>query len=126
MVPSSCSAGTPCSSPATMKKARIGITAPFIVIDDRHLVERNAVEQDFHILNAVDCHARLADIADHARMVAVIAPMRREIEGDRQAPSAPRPDCGGKRRSILPRWKSPHIAGSSKGGPHTSTHAPRA
>ena len=33
MVPSSCACGTPCSSPATMKKARIGITAPFIVID---------------------------------------------------------------------------------------------
>ena len=33
IVPSSFAAGTPCSSPATMKKARIGITAPFMVID---------------------------------------------------------------------------------------------
>src|SRR3546814_13092808 len=33
MVPSSNLRSTPCSSPATMKKARIGITAPFIVID---------------------------------------------------------------------------------------------
>jgi hypothetical protein len=33
IVPSSFSTGTPCSSPTTMKKARIGITAPFIVIE---------------------------------------------------------------------------------------------
>ena len=32
IVPSSIALGTPCSSPATMKKARIGITAPFIVM----------------------------------------------------------------------------------------------
>jgi hypothetical protein len=66
-----------------MKKARIGITAPFIVIE-RHLIERNAVEQDLHVLDAVDRDARLADIADDARMIAVIAAMRREIERDRQ------------------------------------------
>ena len=29
----SCARGTPCSSAATMKKARIGITAPFIVME---------------------------------------------------------------------------------------------
>ncbi len=33
MVPESFSGGTPCSSPATMKRARIGSTAPFMVID---------------------------------------------------------------------------------------------
>ena len=33
MVPSSALIGTPCSSPATMKKARMGMTAPFIVIE---------------------------------------------------------------------------------------------
>ena len=33
MVPESSARGTPCSSPATMKFARIGITAPFIVIE---------------------------------------------------------------------------------------------
>ena len=33
MVPESASRATPCSSPATMKDARTGITAPFIVID---------------------------------------------------------------------------------------------
>jgi hypothetical protein len=33
MVPDSCLRSTPCSSPATMKLASTGITAPFIVID---------------------------------------------------------------------------------------------
>ena len=33
IVPESSARGTPCSSPATMKLARTGITAPFMVID---------------------------------------------------------------------------------------------
>ena len=33
MVPESLAAGTPCSSPATMKSASTGRTAPFMVID---------------------------------------------------------------------------------------------
>ena len=49
-----------------------------------HPVERDAVEQDLHVLDRVDRDAGLADIADDARMVAVVAAMGREIEGDRQ------------------------------------------
>ena len=42
----------PCSSPATMIAGHHRqITAPFIVIDTVILVERNAVEQDLHILD---------------------------------------------------------------------------
>jgi len=33
IVPDSAARGTPCSSPATMNDARIGITAPFIVME---------------------------------------------------------------------------------------------
>ena len=33
IVPESLAWGTPCSSPATMNKARIGSTAPFMVMD---------------------------------------------------------------------------------------------
>ena len=33
MVPESLASGTPCSSPATMKSASTGSTAPFMVID---------------------------------------------------------------------------------------------
>jgi hypothetical protein len=51
---------------------------------DRHLIQRNAAEQDFHVEDRVDRHARLADIADHARMVGVVAAMGGEIERNRQ------------------------------------------
>ena len=51
----------------------------------RHLAERNAVEQLPHVEDGIDGDARHADIAGDARMVAVIAAMRGEIEGDRQA-----------------------------------------
>jgi hypothetical protein len=67
-----------------MKKARIGITAPFIVIDT-DISPKDAVEQDLHVLDAVDGHARLADIAHHAGVVAVIAAMGGQVESDRQA-----------------------------------------
>src|SRR3546814_4692082 len=43
-----------------------------------------AVEQDLHVVDRVDRDARLADIAGNARVIAVIAAMRRQIERDRQ------------------------------------------
>ncbi len=49
-----------------------------------HLVERDAVEQDLHVLDRVDRDAGLADIAGDARVVAVVAAVGRQIEGDRQ------------------------------------------
>lgn len=51
----------------------------------RHCVERDAVEQDLHVLDAVDRHAGLANIALDAGMVAVIAAVGGEVEGDRHA-----------------------------------------
>ena len=48
----------------------------------RNLVERDAVKEDLHVLDAVDGDPRLADIPNDARMVTVIAPVRREIKGD--------------------------------------------
>ncbi len=50
-----------------------------------HLVERNAGKEDFHILDGIDGHTRLADIARHARMIAVVTAMGGEIERHRQA-----------------------------------------
>ena len=47
--------------------------------------ERNAVEQQFHVLDAVDRDARLADVAGDARMVAVVAAVGGEVEGDAEA-----------------------------------------
>src|SRR3546814_15641511 len=52
---------------------------------DRHLVEWNAIEQDLHVVDRVDRDAGLADIARHAGMIAVIAAMGGQIEGDRQS-----------------------------------------
>ena len=50
-----------------------------------HLVERDAVEQDLHVLDGVDGHARLADVADHARMIGIVAAVGGEIERHREA-----------------------------------------
>ena len=51
---------------------------------DRHLVERDAVEEALHVLHGVDRDARLADVTHHTRMVRVVAPVRGEVESDRQ------------------------------------------
>ena len=52
---------------------------------DGHFVKRNLVEENFHVFDRIDRHSCLADIADDARVVAVIAAMRGEIESDRKA-----------------------------------------
>lgn len=52
---------------------------------DADLVERDLVEQDLHVLHAVDRHAGLADVAGHARMVAVVAAVRGQVEGHAHA-----------------------------------------
>src|SRR5690606_36721740 len=49
------------------------------------LVERNAVEQDLHVLDRVDRHAGLADVAGHARMVGIVAAVGGEVERHRHA-----------------------------------------
>ena len=51
----------------------------------RHLAERDAVEQLAHVEDGIDRHAGHADVAGNARMVAVVAAMGGEVEGDRQA-----------------------------------------
>ena len=50
-----------------------------------HLAERDAVEQRAHVADMRDRHADLADLALGERMVAVVAGLRRQIEGDRKA-----------------------------------------
>ena len=85
MVPLSWSWLTPCSSPATTKQASTGSTAPFIVIDTRHLLEGDAVEEDLHVLDRVDGHAGLADVAHDPGVVGVVAAVGGEVEGHRHA-----------------------------------------
>ena len=52
---------------------------------DADLVERDAVEQDLHVLDRVDRDAGLADVAGDARVVAVVAAVGRQVEGDADA-----------------------------------------
>ncbi len=75
-----------------------------------HFVERDAGEQDFHVLDRIDRHTGLADVARDPRMVAVVAAMGGEIEGDRQ-PHLPGREVfaiemvrvlGGRKARILP------------------------
>ena len=47
-----------------------------------HFIERYSVEQDFHILDRINRHARLADIAFYARMVTIITAVRGQIKSD--------------------------------------------
>ena len=55
---------------------------------DRHaggdLVERDAVEEPAHVLDRVDRHADLADLAVRDRVVRVVAHLRGQVERDRQ------------------------------------------
>ena len=52
---------------------------------DGHLVERDARKQDVHVEHGADGDACLADIAEHARVVGVIAAMRRQVKRDGKA-----------------------------------------
>jgi hypothetical protein len=62
---------------------------------DANFVQRNLVEQHLHVLDRIDRHAGLAHVAGHAGMVAVIAPVRGQVKGDRHALAA-----GGQRLAV--------------------------
>ncbi len=110
MVPSSRFAGNPLLFPGNDEEGQHGDHRAVHGHRNRHLIERNPVEQDLHVLDAVDRDARLANIADHARVIAVIAAMGRKVEGHRQ-PLLPRREVaaiegvdlfGGGETRILP------------------------
>ena len=50
----------------------------------RHLAERDAGEQDLHVGDRVDRDAGAPDLAERARVVGVVAELRRQVERDRQ------------------------------------------
>ncbi len=92
---------------------------------DRHVIQWDAVEQDLHVLDAVDRHPGLADVADHPDMVAVIAAMGGKVEGDRDA-MLPCIEVAAIESVRIPRRsRSRHIGGSSTAGRHTSRHRAR-
>ena len=82
----------------------------------RHLVERDLVEQDLHVLDRVDCHARLAHIARHAGVIAVVAPVGGQVKRHAHA----LPACGqrlavegvglfsGRKACVLANGPRPH------------------
>jgi hypothetical protein len=50
-----------------------------------HLVERDAVEEGAHVTDVRDGDADLADLTDGELVVGVVAGLRRQVEGDREA-----------------------------------------
>ncbi len=50
-----------------------------------HLLQRDLVEQRAHVAQMADRHADLADLAARQNVIAVIAGLRGQIEGHRQA-----------------------------------------
>ena len=107
IVPASFSGGTPCSSRGDDVTGEHRQHRAVHRHRHRHLVERDAVEEDLHVLDRVDRNSGLADVADDARMVAVVAAVGREVERDREPHLTGREILGGRTRSIPPQWKSP-------------------
>ena len=89
------------------------------------LIERDAVEQDLHVLDRVDRDAGLADVAHDARVVAVVAAVRREVERDRQAHLPGREVLAVERVRLLGR-REPRVLADRPGpvGVHRRPHAP--
>ena len=57
---------------------------------NRHLVQRNLIEQNFHVLDRIDGHTRLAHIPRHAGVVRVVTAVGGQVKCHRHA----LPPCG--------------------------------
>ena len=68
---------------------------------DRHLVERDAVEEGAGVVDRVDRDTGHADVAAHARVVGVVAAVGRQVEGDREALLAGREVAAVERVGLL-------------------------
>ena len=80
---------------------------------NRHLAERDLVEEDLHVLDRIDGHAGLAHVA---RLRARCPNRSRDGWPGRRPPRGPSarpPGCGGKRRWTLRRWRSRRTGGWS-------------
>ena len=83
-VPRSASPPTPCSSATSSYKQQEQRRRRVDRHRRRHLVERDAVEQELHVGDRVDRDARAPDLAERARVVRVVAELRRQVERDRE------------------------------------------
>ena len=70
---------------------------------DAHLVERDVFKEALHVLDAVDRHPGLAHVALHAFVVAVVATVGGEVEGNAEALLAGREVAAVKRIAFLRR-----------------------
>ncbi len=86
---------------------------------DGHVLQRNAVEQRAHVVDGIDRDACHADVALDARMIGIVAAVRREIEGDGKAllPGGDVAAVEGVRN--LPPSRSRRTGGRSKAAAHT-------
>jgi hypothetical protein len=66
------------------------------------------MEENLHVENRVDGHARLAHVARHALVVGVVAAMRRQVECHRESP-LPRRQVAPVKRIRLLRRRKPRI-----------------
>ncbi len=110
MVPASCPGRRPAPRRRRCSRQARAAHGPVHRHRHRHAVERNAVEQDLHVFDRVDCDARLADVADDARVVRVVAAVRREVEGDADALAASFEVAAVERVRLLRRRKARVLA----------------
>ena len=92
---------------------------------DAHLVQRNAFEEAFHVLDAVDGHTRLAHVPLDTRMVAVVATVRGQIKRHTQPLLACRQVSAVKGVAFLGRGKPCVLAhGPGAHGVHRGIRPP--
>ena len=87
-VPDSAASGTPCRLATATYSASRMIAVALMVIDVETRSSGISVEQRRHVLDRVDGHADLADLAGRQRMVRVVADLRRQVECDAEAVDA--------------------------------------
>ena len=85
MVPRSFFQSTPWSWALARKKAMTTMAGALIVIDTETSAEVDAVEQLVHVVERIDGDAEPADLAERARIVAVEAHERRQVERGAEA-----------------------------------------
>ena len=73
---------------------------------NRHLVQGNLIEKDFHILNRIDGNTGLADIAHYPGMIRVIPPVGCKIKGHRKSGLTGRHDFSVKFIGLFGRGKT--------------------
>ena len=79
-----------------------------------HLAERDVLEQHAHVAEVRDRHAYFSDFASGERMVAIVAGLRRQIEGDRE-PGLPLGEIFAVERVRLARVRMPRIGAEYPG-----------